>query len=95
MKILYIILFCSIALFAQEKDSTLIEYDFRINYCDSLHRMFINEIVDSPMKSMNSDQIRILILNAREWAIRKDIFEEAKRIYLDKQEAISKRKLIK
>jgi hypothetical protein len=87
MKTLYLILFCSIVLFAQEKDSTLIEYDFRINFCDSLHRMFVDEIIESPMKSMNSDQIRILILNAREWLIRKDIYEEGKRIY--------QRKLIK
>jgi hypothetical protein len=81
MKTLFIILFCSIALFAQ--DSTLIELDSRINFCDSLYKLHINEIIETPVTpGLNSEQIRILILRAREWAIRKDIYEESKKVYL-------------
>jgi hypothetical protein len=89
MKTLIIIIFCSIALLASvyaqgatpdKQDSTLIEYDNIIHYCDSSATATINKMLQVP----DEKQLKLLAQQARDWTIRRESFEEAKKIYQKK-----------
>jgi hypothetical protein len=82
MKTLIIILFTSLAIFAQEVDSTLIKYENKIAECDKAIQQTASTMYDN---ILDKEKVAVLALHARDWQIQKEIWIEAKRIYLERR----------
>jgi hypothetical protein len=76
--LLTLIIVAACAIFIQAQDSTLAEIENRIYYCDSMATVTINKILQIP----DEKEIKRLAIQARDWTIRREVFEEAKRVYL-------------